>query len=134
MMTLFVLFSNASHILHLQFSTTSIGLASKGVFILPFYLFKTRKLKVLSGITIPELDILDKFEDVEYERRTVVVTLTDSSNTLKVEAYIWADQNDPNLYGEWDFEEWERLHKQSFLKMTREFLEELEHPDQSGSI
>ncbi|KAF3635979.1 hypothetical protein BC332_01182 [Capsicum chinense] len=95
---------------------------------------KKVKGKVLSGITIPELDILDKFEDVEYERRTVVVTLTDSSNTLKVEAYIWADQNDPNLYGEWDFEEWERLHKQSFLKMTREFLEELEHPDQSGSI
>ncbi|KAK4364869.1 hypothetical protein RND71_016227 [Anisodus tanguticus] len=91
--------------------------------------------KVLSGITIRELDILDKFEDVEYERRTVDVsqTVLDSSNTLMVETYIWADQSDPNLYGEWDFEEWERLHKQSFLKMTMEFLEELEKPDQSSS-
>lgn len=34
----------------------------------------------------------------------VVGFLQDSSNTLMVEAYIWADQNDPNLYGEWDFE------------------------------
>lgn len=28
------------------------------------------------GITVPELDILDTFEDVEYERRTVEVSLT----------------------------------------------------------
>ncbi|KAF3673256.1 putative L-arabinokinase-like [Capsicum annuum] len=41
---------------------------------------KKVKGKVLSGITIPELDILDKFEDVEYERRTVVVTLTNVSS------------------------------------------------------
>lgn len=33
-------------------------------------------MQVLSGITIPELDILDKFEDVEYERKTVDVSLT----------------------------------------------------------
>ncbi|KAH0642661.1 hypothetical protein KY289_033635 [Solanum tuberosum] len=90
--------------------------------------------KVLSGITVPELDILDKFEDIEYERKTVDVSLMDSSDTLMVEAYIWADQSDPNLFGEWDFEEWERLHKQSFMKMTMEFLEELEQPNQSGSI
>ncbi|XP_050264389.1 AIG2-like protein D isoform X1 [Quercus robur] len=31
--------------------------------------------KVLFGITNPELDILDTFEDVEYERRTVEVSL-----------------------------------------------------------
>ncbi|KAJ8526626.1 hypothetical protein K7X08_029103 [Anisodus acutangulus] len=96
--------------------------------------------KVLSGISVPELDILDKFEDVEYERRTVDVSMTIlihkssqcvSSNSLMVEAYIWADQGDPNLYGEWDFEEWEPLHKESFLKMT---MEELEQSDQSSSI
>lgn len=33
-------------------------------------------MQVLSGITVLELDILDKFEDVEYERRTVDVSLT----------------------------------------------------------
>ena len=32
-------------------------------------------LQVLFGITNPELDILDTFEDVEYERRTVEVSL-----------------------------------------------------------
>lgn len=29
--------------------------------------------------------------------------------------------------------EWEQLHKKSFLKMTMEFVEELEQPNQSGS-
>jgi hypothetical protein len=33
-------------------------------------------LQVLFGITNPELDILDTFEDVEYERRTVEVSMT----------------------------------------------------------
>jgi len=32
-------------------------------------------MQVLSGITDPELNILDAFEDVEYERRTVDVSL-----------------------------------------------------------
>lgn len=32
-------------------------------------------MQVLFGITNPELDILDTFEDVEYERRTVEVSL-----------------------------------------------------------
>lgn len=31
--------------------------------------------QVLSGITNPELDILDAFEDVEYDRRAVEVSL-----------------------------------------------------------
>lgn len=35
-----------------------------------FYSFQ-----VLSGITDPELDVLDTFEDVEYERRTIEVSL-----------------------------------------------------------
>lgn len=33
-------------------------------------------MQVLSGITDPELNILDAFEDFEYERRIVDVSLT----------------------------------------------------------
>lgn len=33
------------------------------------------KLQVLLDITVPELNILDMFEDVEYERTTVDVSL-----------------------------------------------------------
>lgn len=60
--------------------------------------------RVLFGITNPELDILDTFEDVEYERRTVEVSLMDSSEKLQAHTYVWSDKNDPNLYGVWDFE------------------------------
>lgn len=45
---------------------------------IPFYhfnYFNRYLLQVLSGITVPELDVLDAFEDVEYERRTVDVSL-----------------------------------------------------------
>ena len=30
--------------------------------------------------------------------------LQDSSNKSQAFAYVWSDKNDPNLYGEWDFE------------------------------
>ncbi|XP_075506050.1 AIG2-like protein D [Primulina tabacum] len=85
--------------------------------------------KVLIGITPPELYILDTFEDAEYERKTVDVLLNDSSEKLQVETYVWQNKTDPNLYGEWDFEEWKQLHLKDFLKMTTEFKEELELPD-----
>ncbi|KAJ9184182.1 hypothetical protein P3X46_007948 [Hevea brasiliensis] len=60
--------------------------------------------KVLFGITDLELDILDTFEDVEYERTTVDVSLMDGSHKLRAHTYVWGNQNDPNLFGEWDFE------------------------------
>ncbi|EXC32766.1 hypothetical protein L484_019880 [Morus notabilis] len=82
--------------------------------------------RVLMGITDPELYILDTFEDVEYERRTVEVSLKDSSENLLAHAYVWSNKDDPNLYGEWDFEEWKRLHMNDFVKMTMEFMEELD--------
>ncbi|KAL2472267.1 AIG2-like family protein [Abeliophyllum distichum] len=65
--------------------------------------------KVLLGITPPELLILDEFEDVEYERRTVDVFLMDSSEKLQAHTYVWENKTDPNLYGEWDFELWKRF-------------------------
>lgn len=40
------------------------------------FIFQMNFLQVLHGITLPEMDILDNFEDVEYERRTVDVALT----------------------------------------------------------
>ncbi|KAK9099687.1 hypothetical protein Scep_023117 [Stephania cephalantha] len=60
--------------------------------------------RVLLGVTDPELEVLDIFEDVEYERRLVDVTLIDRYEKLDAYAYVWVDKNDPNLYGDWDFE------------------------------
>ncbi|XP_016494827.1 AIG2-like protein D [Nicotiana tabacum] len=90
--------------------------------------------KVLLDVTVPELNILDIFEDVEYERTTVDVSLMDSSKTLQAETYVWVDKRDPNLYGEWDFEEWKQLHKGDFLKMTMGFSEELELPESKTRV
>lgn len=90
--------------------------------------------KVLIGITPPELYILDSFEDVEYERKTVDVYLKDSSEKLQAETYIWSDKSDPNLHGDWDFEEWQRLHKEEFIKMSIGFMEELNVPESKPRV
>ncbi|KAK9097686.1 hypothetical protein Syun_024731 [Stephania yunnanensis] len=117
--------------------------------------------RVLLDITDPELEVLDIFEDVEYERRLVDVTLIDNVisistpfphcekynwkflpclslqdryEKLDAYAYVWVDKNDPNLYGDWDFEEWRRTHMNDFLNMTVGFVEELEGPDSKTRV
>ncbi|KAI5673040.1 hypothetical protein M9H77_13404 [Catharanthus roseus] len=90
--------------------------------------------RVLLGITPPELFILDTFEDVEYERKAVEVQLMDSSEKLLAETYVWSNMTDPNLYGDWNFEEWERLHKEEFMKMSTGFMEELEMPESKTRV
>ncbi|KAK3041536.1 hypothetical protein RJ639_002222 [Escallonia herrerae] len=90
--------------------------------------------KVLLGITDPELDILDTFEDVEYERRSVVVSLVDSSEKVQAYTYVWANSTDPNLYGEWNFEEWKPLYMKDFIQMTTGFVEELEGPESKPRV
>ncbi|KAF5936408.1 hypothetical protein HYC85_027537 [Camellia sinensis] len=141
--------------------------------------------KVLLGITLPELDILDTFEDVEYNRCTVEVSLMivrprcptsgmegeflgykswsssrmgdplgrtnpcgrdpkrtismtckgsgryrmDGSQKLQAHTYVWANSSDPNLYGDWSFEEWRQAHIKDYMKMTMGFMEELEQPE-----
>lgn len=90
--------------------------------------------KVLLGITPFELHILDEFEDVEYERQTVDVYLMDSSEKLQASTYVWSNKTDPKLYGEWDFEEWERLHKEEFIKMSLDFMGELQLPESKPRV
>ncbi|XP_057738785.1 AIG2-like protein D [Arachis stenosperma] len=82
--------------------------------------------RVLHEITGVELDILDEFEDVEYNRSDAEVVLMDTSEKLQVHTYVWSDRNDPNLYGEWDFEEWKQVHMNDFVKMTDAFMRESE--------
>ncbi|KAI8000102.1 hypothetical protein LOK49_LG09G02519 [Camellia lanceoleosa] len=67
----------------------AIDLASKNAFILLLYLYRIRKLlgrlfpQILLGITLPELGILDTFEDVESNRCTIEVS-------LMVKGFIWS--------------------------------------------
>ncbi|XP_062101172.1 AIG2-like protein D isoform X2 [Humulus lupulus] len=90
--------------------------------------------RVLTGITEPELYILDTFEDDEYERHTVEVSLEDSSGKLLAHTYVWSSIDDPNLYGEWDFEEWKQLHMKDFVVMTKGFVEELNPPESKTRV
>ncbi|KAI3834952.1 hypothetical protein MKW98_011857, partial [Papaver atlanticum] len=82
--------------------------------------------RVLLGITDSELDLLDKVEDVEYERSTVNVSLIDTLKKMQAYTYVWVDKNDPRLDGEWNFEDWKRLHMNDLLKITTVFMEEIE--------
>ncbi|CAN1324160.1 AIG2-like protein D [Linum perenne] len=67
---------------------------------------KKVKGRVLFGITDPELLVLDIFEDVEYQRRTVEVSLC----------------------------EWKKAHMSDFVKMTAEFMEEVQQPDSKTRV
>ncbi|CAI0438817.1 unnamed protein product [Linum tenue] len=89
--------------------------------------------RVLCEITQPELEILDTFEAVEYERHTVEVSLPEEQK-VQVNAYVWGNKDDPELYGEWDFEEWKKSHMSDFVKMTAEFMEEVQQPDSKTRI
>uniref|UniRef100_A0A7N0VCR1 Putative gamma-glutamylcyclotransferase n=1 Tax=Kalanchoe fedtschenkoi TaxID=63787 RepID=A0A7N0VCR1_KALFE len=91
-------------------------------------------IQVLLGITPPELEVLDAFEDVEYERRDVELSLEDSSEKLHAYAYVWENKNDANLYGDWDFEAWKRDHLKDFAAMTKDFMKELEQPESKPRV
>ncbi|KQJ93244.1 AIG2-like protein D isoform X1 [Brachypodium distachyon] len=86
--------------------------------------------KVFRGLTDGELDVLDIFEDEEYVREIVGISLTESSDTMLAYAYIWGNVDDPDLYGEWDFDEWRKVHLNDYLTMTQDFKEELEQLEQ----
>lgn len=90
--------------------------------------------KVLFGITNPELDILDIFEDVEYEKSVVEVSLVDGSEKLTALTYVWSNSSDPDLYGEWNFEEWKWSHMDDFVQMTTRFVEELQLPEPKSRV
>ncbi|KAK2446173.1 AIG2 (avirulence induced gene) family protein [Trifolium repens] len=90
--------------------------------------------RVLLGISGVELDILDEFEDVEYTRTEVDVLFTEKSENLRAYAYVWSNPNDPDLYAEWDFEEWKKVHMDDFVKMTGSFMEQLELPESKPRV
>ncbi|CAM6085046.1 unnamed protein product [Calypogeia fissa] len=67
--------------------------------------------KVLFDLTDKELEVLDEFEDVDYFKKTVEPTLLDTkelnisiASPLKANMYVWANSQDKNLYGDWDYE------------------------------
>ena len=51
--------------------------------------------------------------------------LQDSADMIAY-AYIWGNVDDPDLYGEWDFDEWKKVHLKDYITMTQDFREELE--------
>ncbi|KAJ0245404.1 hypothetical protein HA466_0178830 [Hirschfeldia incana] len=81
--------------------------------------------KILTGLTDAQLENLDVIEGAEYVRMTV----EDTSEKMKVETYVWANKDDPDMYGEWDFEEWKRLHMGKFIEAAKKFIEWKKNPD-----
>ncbi|KAK2661139.1 hypothetical protein Ddye_007672 [Dipteronia dyeriana] len=63
-----------------------------------------------------------------------MLLMQDNADKLQAQAYVWADKNDPNLYGDWDFQEWQGVHMKDFIKMTTSFIEELELPESKARV
>ncbi|GKB80978.1 AIG2-like protein D [Tanacetum coccineum] len=77
---------------------------------------------VLSGLSATELDILDTYEAQEYDKRTV----DDTSEVIPAYAYVWGNSTDPDLYGDWDFEDFKKSNLKAYVEMTKDFVKELE--------
>ncbi|XP_012076294.1 AIG2-like protein D isoform X2 [Jatropha curcas] len=109
-----------------------------------FHRFSIRGCVYPAILPVPKQQVIGKvfpinssfytFEDVEYRRTMVEVSLMDNTEKLQAYAYVWCDKDDPNLFGEWDFEEWKRTHMNDFLKMTTGFMEELELPESKPRV
>ncbi|KAM0059341.1 putative gamma-glutamyl cyclotransferase [Helianthus debilis subsp. tardiflorus] len=87
--------------------------------------------RVLTGLSATELDILDMYEDDKYDKRVVDVSLLDASEVLQAYAYVWGNNTDPDLYGEWDFEEFKESKLKDYLEMTKNYVKELEDTEAS---
>ncbi|KAF3489495.1 hypothetical protein F2Q69_00055923 [Brassica cretica] len=85
--------------------------------------------KILTGLTDAQLENLDMIEGDEYVRKTVEVVLTETSEKMQVETFVWANKDDPHLYGEWDLEEWKKLHMEKFIEASKKFIEWKKNPD-----
>ncbi|CAM6091294.1 unnamed protein product [Calypogeia fissa] len=88
--------------------------------------------KVLFDLTDKELEVLDEFEDVDYFKKTVEPTLLDTkelnisiASPLKANMYVWANSQDKNLYGDWDYENWRTEHLEEYTKMCARFMDDL---------
>ncbi|XP_076907873.1 AIG2-like protein D [Bidens hawaiensis] len=84
--------------------------------------------RVLMRLSATELDILDMYEDEEYDKRVVDVSLLDASKVLQAYTYVWGNSTHPDLYGEWDFEEFKVSKLKGYLAMTKNYVKELEDP------
>ncbi|XP_010441085.1 PREDICTED: AIG2-like protein A [Camelina sativa] len=84
--------------------------------------------KVLVGLTDDELENLDWVEGNEYERVKVEVIRKDNSEKMTVDTYPWINKNDPDIGGDWDFEEWKRVHMKKFIETFKEIMEFKRNP------
>jgi len=81
--------------------------------------------KLLREITQQEKEILDKFEDDEYSCESVYVDLgKEASQVERAQAftYVWHKSRE-ELTGTWSYNNFEKDHLDSFLKMTKGFSE-----------
>ncbi|KAJ0230854.1 AIG2-like protein B [Hirschfeldia incana] len=88
--------------------------------------------KLLMGLTDEELENVDAVEGNEYERVTVGVVRDDNSEKMTVKTYLWINKDDPDIGGEWDFEEWKQLHMKSFIETFKEIMEWKRNPEGKG--
>ncbi|RWW01511.1 hypothetical protein GW17_00035451 [Ensete ventricosum] len=99
---------------------------------------------VLLEITDQELDKLDSFEDVEYERRTVEISLLINKVRLfsflqpfkQLMKRLHSDRSINILTLECSciVQEWKCLHKKDFVAMTLGFMDDMEQPDSKTRV
>ncbi|XP_071692186.1 AIG2-like protein D isoform X1 [Rutidosis leptorrhynchoides] len=58
-------------------------------------------------------------------------SLGDTSEVLQAYTYVWGNSTDPDLYGEWDFEDFKESKLKDYVEMTKRYVEEMDYPTSS---
>ncbi|CAO3632430.1 unnamed protein product [Cunninghamella blakesleeana] len=66
------------------------------------------------GLSLDDVSALDAYEDDEYERRVLDVTLKKNDEKITCQVYIWIAGNDQLEDFDWDYQDWEKR----FLHIT----------------
>ncbi|KAG5190286.1 Butirosin biosynthesis, BtrG-like protein [Tribonema minus] len=79
---------------------------------------------IVFDVTEREERIFDLFEDSDYDKETVTVTLEDGS-AVTCSAYVWNLSAAEELYGAWDFDAHFAPHVDSYAVMCRDFIDDV---------
>ncbi|KAG0558349.1 hypothetical protein KC19_10G021500 [Ceratodon purpureus] len=82
--------------------------------------------RVSNGLTVTN----GQTDDVALEDNTVEISPDrvvglDLATEVTAYMYVWVNEGDPNLVGNWDYEEWVKTYLEDYVKMCEEFEAEL---------
>ncbi len=80
---------------------------------------------LLTGLTEPELDVFDAFEDEDYTKERLTVELKQNAQSKQdAFVYVWKEEAKHLLYDEWDLDHFLATHEEEYLVGVTQFKQQ----------